>query len=91
MEKLKRINWVQLTLIALGMRCIYDANVAQALVIACFSGIYAYSKYLEMTKQQDIAADLRKEIDDVRTNVSSLMVRNAAKPEQMQQQIKRFF
>ena len=95
MEKLKNAlsntNYINVVLVLLGIRAIVDANLSQALIVACFSGIYSYSKYLDTKKAPNIAEDLRKEIGDIKNNMSSLMMKNAARPPEMEQQLKRFF
>lgn len=95
MEKLKNAlsstNYINVVLVLLGIRAIIDANFAQALIVACFSGMYSYSKYLESKKIPNVPEEIKKEISDLRNNVSGLMLRNATKPQEMEQQIKRFF
>jgi hypothetical protein len=80
MSKLKTIDYVFLILCAMGIRSIIDANVSQALIVVCFSAIVCFNKYLEHVKKPDIAADLVKQIEDLRGNMSGLMIKNAAKP-----------
>lgn len=91
MERLKNLDWVLVTLILLGARSIIDANVAQSIVVACFSAVYGFKQWLGVKKEQSVSADIMKELDQMKTNVAGVMMKNSIKPQQMQENIKRFF
>jgi len=92
MEKLKKVNWILLVLITMGLRSVYSADLAQSLVIISFSSLYGFKLYLDQYKIQEIDKDVRKKLEEVQSTVAGLAMKNAAKPNQMQQEInKRFF
>lgn len=80
MEKLKKFDWVAFSLIMLGLRSLYDANVAQALIVACFSALVGYNRFLASKQQRDIDSETRSELERIKANMSALMVKNASKP-----------
>lgn len=90
-QKLLSINWMYLVLVLLGVRSVINASLAQALVVACFAGIKIYKDYLDSKQQKDIDSELKKELSDMKAIVGGLAMKNAAKPAQMEQQVRRFF
>lgn len=80
MSKFKNVDYVFLILCAMGIRSIIDANLSQALIVACFAGVLCFKRYLDYVKKPDANEELRKEIEGLRANMSGLMMKNAAKP-----------
>jgi len=80
MNKFKNIDYVFLILCAMGIRSIIDANLSQALIVACFSTILCFKRYLDYVKKPDFNQDVQKQIEDLRSNMSGIMMKNAAKP-----------
>lgn len=92
LEKLKQVNWVLFVLISLGLRSVWSADISQALVVTAFSGLYAFKMYLNSREIQSADKDVKKQIEEVQATVAGLAMKNAIKPQQMQQEInKRFF
>lgn len=91
LEKLKQVNWILFVLIALGMRALVSADMAQALVVIAFSGLYGFKMHLDSKEVKDINSDVKTQLDEMKTAVAGLSMKNAAKPQQMQQEIRRFF
>lgn len=81
-DVLSKANYIAIVLLLLGTRAIVDANMAQATIVFCFSCVYGYIKYLDTLKIVDVNADMKAELEKVKNNVSTLMIRNAAKPEE---------
>jgi hypothetical protein len=80
MSKLKSVDWVFVILCGMGIRSIVDANLSQALIVACFAGVLCFKRYLDYVKKPDLNEDLKKQIEDLRSNMSGIMMKNAAKP-----------
>ena len=80
MSKLKTIDYVFVILCLMGIRSIIDANVAQAAIVLCFSSIICFNKYMDHVKKPDVGQELRDQIEGIKSNMSGLMMKNAAKP-----------
>lgn len=92
LEKLKKVNWTLFVLIALGLRSVWAADMAQAIIVIAFSGIYSFKLYLNSLEVKSLDQDVKKQLEEVKTTVAGLAMKNAVKPQQMQQEInKRFF
>jgi len=86
MKKLDLVLWIA---VALGIRALYDMNIAQSLVALGFIGLIAYSKYLDSKKVPDYVTLFKAELDDVKSKMSSIYVKQAAKNQNIDG--KRFF
>ena len=80
MSKLKTIDYVFVILCLMGIRSIIDANAAQAAIVLCFSAIICFNKYMDHVKKPDVGQELRDQIEGIKSNMSGLMMKNAAKP-----------
>jgi len=81
-DVLSKANYIAIVLLLLGIRAIVDANLAQALIVCCFSALYGYMKYLDTTKVPDANAELKNEVEKLRSNMSAIMIKNATKAEE---------
>jgi hypothetical protein len=86
---IKKLDIVLTVAIALGIRALIDMSIAQALVALGFLGVLAYTKYLESKKQPDYVSMFKSELDDVKSKMSSLYVKQAVKTQNTEG--KRFF
>jgi len=91
LEKLKKLDITLALLVILSLNSIRDINIAQSIVALGIFSLVAYGRWLEHAKKPDVAAELRAELEHVKSNMSGLMIKNASKPQQTQQDIKRFF
>lgn len=91
LQKLKSIDWIYCCLLLLGARALIDASFPQALIVACFAGLKAYHDFLKTKEIKDLSKDVQVQLDEMKTVVSGLAMKNAAKPQHMEQQIRRFF
>lgn len=81
-DALSKVNTVVVILALLGIRAIVDANMAQALIVACFSGVYALQLYLASIKKIDVQQNYIDDLNSLRNNVSALMIKNASRPQE---------
>lgn len=91
LQKLKQVNWILLVLITLGLRSVYAADVAQALIVISFSSVYSLTMYLKTKEVKSLNDEVKNQLDEMKTVVGGLAMKNAVKPQQMHQEIKRFF
>lgn len=96
MKKIKEFllsqNFVLITFILLGIRAmVIEPGIGFALTSMAFAGIVAFRAYLDNKAKPDISAEIKSELETLRTHVSGIMMKHAAKPAQMNQEIKRFF
>ena len=75
-------------LIILALRALYSMDIAQAIVFVAFSAFVAYIKWLDMNKKQDLSEEVKAELEKMKSIISSLAIKNAAKSAQ---EGKRFF
>jgi len=79
-------------LVIMGLRAlVIEPGFGYALSVLGFCCLVALDKYFKNTAKPDVSAEIKTELETLRNHVSGLMMRNAAKPAQMQQEIKRFF
>lgn len=91
-EKLKQVNWILFVLITLGLRAIVSADMAQALVVIAFSAVYSFKMYMSSLVVKELDTDVKKQIEEMKTTISGLAMKNAVKPQAMKQELdKRFF
>lgn len=91
LEKLKKVNWILFVLIALGLRSVYAADIAQAVIVMAFAGMYSFKMYLDKQDVKEIDKDVKTKLEEMQATVAGLAMKNAVKPQQMQQEVKRFF
>ena len=84
-----KLDYVLILTVLLGLRALSDINLAQALVAVGFIALYAYSKFLDAKKQPDFAKEFKAQLEEMQNKVSSIVVKNAAKP--ISTEGKRFF
>ena len=75
-QKLKELDWVLLALILQGGRSVYDANIAQALIVACFAGLVGFNRWMDSKKQKDINHTVMEELTKMRNTLSGLQMKN---------------
>jgi hypothetical protein len=91
-EKLKQVNWVLFVLVVLGLRAVYSADMAQALVVIAFSAVYSFKTYMNSVASKPLETDVKNQLEEMKTTISGLAMKNAVKPQAMQQELaKRFF
>lgn len=109
MEVLKKLNWanaVQLLSILLLIRALIDFSLGQAFLSAVVFGFFGFKAFLKHKEEKELSEQikvlqeaikdvdiLKKELNDLRTNLSGLMIKNASKPSEMRQALEnqRFF
>lgn len=91
LEKLKKVNWILFVLIVLGLRSVYAADIAQAIIVMAFAGLYSFKMHLDKQDVKEIDKDVKLKLEEMQATVAGLAMKNAIKPQQMQQEIKRFF
>jgi hypothetical protein len=89
MDILKKYDLVYVVLILVGLRSLFGSDIAQACALAAFASLHGYLKYLNSKQEKAVSEDFRKELDDIRNNVSGLMMRNAIKAEGVNRQFGR--
>lgn len=91
LDKIKSIDWIYTVLLLLGIRALVEASFPQALIVICFAGLKAYKDFLASKEVPDLNAEVKKQLDEVKTTVAGLAMKSAVKPAQMEQEIRRFF
>lgn len=84
-------NAILLLMSLLLVRGLVDASVPQAIMFISISSVYCYTKWLKSQAVSSVNEEVKKELEDVKTSLSGLLMRAASKPKEMQQEIKRFF
>jgi hypothetical protein len=79
-------------LVIMGLRAvIVEPGIGYAISVLGYCALVGVDKYIKHTAKPDLNAELKAEVEALRNNVSGLMMKNASRPAQMQQEIKRFF
>lgn len=91
MEKLKQFDWVLIALILLGLRSLYDANMAQAMVVVCFSTLVGLKRFLESRQVKDLDKETREELERIKANMSAITIKNSVKAVGTENNPVRFF
>lgn len=92
MEKLKSIDFRVAMLVVLALATPFcSPNVALPVAIIAFSGLIAMNKWFTEQKKPNVDEELRKELSGIKNQMSSIMIKNAQKPEDMAKELKRFF
>lgn len=80
-SSLSKVDWIYVALIVLGARALIDASLAQAIIVAVFGGLKAYSDYLKATKVKEeyknINEEVTKQLDHMKTVISGLSMKSA--------------
>lgn len=98
MEVLKKIQWVPLVAIILVIRGFFDFSLGQALLAGVVFAFWGYVKWLKFNEEKDLAEkisrledaiketdNIKKEVTELRANLSGLMIKNASRPQEMKQ------
>lgn len=85
MQKLKdfilSINFNMLVFTLLGIRiAVFGASIGDALTILAVCGLQGFIKYIETKTQIDINEQLRKELDDMKSSIGGLVLKNSIRP-----------
>lgn len=91
LEKLKKLDVLLVLLLALGARSLIDSNIAQAMVVMAFCGLYGYTKFLRSKEVVPLNEEVQRQLEEMRSTVSGLAMKNASKPDQMKNEVRRFF
>lgn len=90
-QKLTNVNWIYVALILLGLRALSDANLSQALIVACLAGLQGYKEYLKTKTVDPINADIKRQLEEMKSNIDSVSMRAIKAPNPTNQEIRRFF
>lgn len=83
---------VVLTLLILsGLRALVDFSFPQAIVFVCLSCVYGYTKWLKSQEVLSVNDDVKRQLEEMKSSLSGVLMKQATKPQQMQQEIRRFF
>lgn len=88
-EKLKQVNWIYVALILLGLRALIDANLSQALIVACLSGLQGFKEWQDTKKTIPLNDQVLKELEEMKNNVNGLAIRGVKTA--VAQEPRRFF
>lgn len=92
MEKLKSLDYRVVILVLLALSTPFvSPSVALPVTIISFSGLIAMKKWFEYQTKPTPSEDLVKEIAGIKNQMSSIMIKNASKPEEANRDFKRFF
>lgn len=106
MNKIKDLNWPHVLALLLVARGLYDFNGAQAALVGILFAYFGYEKWLKYSEDKHISEKLtqleaslkevesvKQEVTELRTHLSGLMIKNAARPQEMKQNLesRRFF
>lgn len=90
MEYIKKINVPMALLCLVTLKLLFtDNSYAMAMFSLGLIGLYAYSKYLEANEVEPVNEELKKDIEAIRSQISSISVKNNVKP--LPDPNKRFF
>lgn len=88
-QKIK--NDVVLTLLVIaGFRAMIDFSYPQAIVFLAICGVHCYMKWLKSQEVLSVNDDIKNQIAEMKSSLSGVLMKQASKPQQMQQEIKRF-
>lgn len=91
MDKIKNADWIMLAIIVLSARSLIDFSFPQALVVLALLGYKGWNKYMETKQEVKINDTVLEQISEMRSVVSGMAMKNAARPAEMQKELKRFF
>lgn len=91
LEKLKKLDVILLLLVLLSLNSLREINISQSIVAIGLFSLMGYNRWLDHVKKPDVVQELKDELDNVKANMSGIMIKNASKPPQTQQDIRRFF
>lgn len=99
MQKIKdfvvSLDFAVIVFVLIGLRItVAGASIGDALAIISLVGLKAFNNWLASQKKEDINATVSKELEDIKTTVSGLMVKQAIRPSATQAEnpiIKKFF
>lgn len=81
MEKLKTLDYRVVILVLLALSTPFvSPSVALPVAIISFSTLITMKKWMDFTKTPDPNIELAKEVSAIKNQMSSIMVKNAAKP-----------
>lgn len=89
-QKIK--NDIVLTLIVMsGLRAMVDFSYPQAIVFISLVSVHCYTKWLKTQEKISVNDEVKQQLEEMKSSLSGMLMSKAAKPQQMQQEIKRFF
>lgn len=94
MEKLKQYDFILITFVLLGLRALaVEPGVGFALTSMAFASLIGFKRWQEAQAKPDISAEIRKEMEELNTKLSGIMMRGVVKSSQTppNAEIKRFF
>lgn len=95
MEKVKNfltsVNFSVLIMLMIATRItVLGASIGDALAILAACGLYGFKSWLETQKRDSVNEELAKQLVDIKSTVSSLLIKNSVKPNQTNPDL-RFF
>lgn len=93
LKKLQTLNWVNIVFILIGLKAIIQADVALALIAVCYSALIGFRDYLKTKEIKPLDEEVKKRLDEMQVAVAGISLKNASKPQNMEQELKnrRFF
>lgn len=96
MKRLKEFllsrDFVLCTLVAMGIRAmIVEPGMGFACTALAFAALVGYDKYIAHNAKVDTNAEMQEKLDVLQNHVSGLMMKNATRPAQMNNELKRLF
>lgn len=97
MQKIKNfllsINYPVLVFFTVGMRItVFGASIGDAIVILSLCAYKGLVKWIENQKNESLTDEVKKELNDIKAHVSSLVIKNSIKTTVApDNQIKKFF
>lgn len=92
MEKLKSLDYRVVVLVLLSLSAPFvSPSFGLPMSILCFSGLVAFKMWQDSHKKVDINDELARDLQAIKNQMSGIMIKNAARPEEMAKEIKRFF
>jgi hypothetical protein len=82
-QLIKNVNPFLFVFLLLGIRyVVLGAQFGDALVFLSLCSVFAVDKYLVYKKGPDINADVKKQLEDIKTYVTAMSMKQGMKPQQ---------
>ena len=87
------INFSLVVLLMVVSRvAVFGASIGEALAVVAVCGLYGFNKWLDSKKPQTVNEQLQKDLMDIKSTVSNLLIKQSVKPSTpLNPDIKRFF
>ena len=88
-EKVKQ-NIIVILMVVIALRSLVNFNFAQCFVFIALCGIHSFNLYLKEKNKNNHEQKHKEELEEIKASISSLMLRNAVKPQQGKPDFKNF-